>query len=212
MAKPVGPAPADAYEEYRRAQDAAKMAEAIKAQAATPVDEGFKLTQPFSTGSVSQTTAKAVSPGSLDIGTNSPSVPQWDGVGDVPAFQLQKPAMIQGGVDADDMSASAGTMAGAGIEAAGQAVSIIAQLAGQKAAKDATLALNDANRSSSEKMARAALNQDASQFDASSKMNAYQQLMAAMNNASDQTMRQRALNRSNTQNMGNALTTAFLGA
>lgn len=224
MAKPVGPdqsAEGSAYDKYLRDQEAAKLAKALQAQSGNAVEQGFQLAQPsigassaFGGDALSQTTTNAVSPGTLSIDPQfDPNVPQWDAAGSaaVPAFNLEAPAMIQGGVDAG-MSASAGTMAGAGIAAAGQAVSIIAQLAGQKAAKDAMLAMNEANRGSSEKMARAALSQNQKQFDSSSRMTAYQQMLAALNQAGSQTMQQRALNRANSTNRADGLTTAFLGA
>lgn len=213
MAKPAGNAPEmDAYQRWLADQESAKLAKlADKADAKT-----FQLAEPFSdkaTGA-SKDFQLQLDP-TVDPTTNIDNM----------NYQLQAPEMIQGmgptstpvqGIGGDAgagaAGASAGSMAAAGIGAAGQAVSIIAQLAGAKAAKDAMLASNAANRDMSEKLARMSLTQNAGQFDTAEKMNAYGALMQALNGASDQTMRQRALNRSNSQNMGNALTTAFLGA
>lgn len=224
MAKPVGPdqsSEGSAYDKYLRDKEAARLAQALQAQTGNAVEQGFQLAQPaigasssFGGPATSASTTAAVSPGALSIDAQyDPNIPQWDAAGSaaIPAFNLQAPEMIQGGVDAG-MSASAGTMAGAGIAAAGQAVSIISQIAGQQAAKEAMLAMNAANRGSSEKMARAAIQQNQQQFDSTSKMNAYQQMLAALNQAGNQTMNQRALNRSNSRNRGDGLTTAFLGA
>lgn len=212
MAKPVGLAPDyDAYQQYLDGQRAAKLAELAAGGAAkapmTPTQEGFQLSQPFSMQPVNDTTAAHFDNTlQLDKGFDSATPAQYQ--------DMSSPSMSIGSgvVDAGSGGASAGSMAGAGIAAAGQAVSIIAQLAGQKAAQDSTIAQNTINRDSSARMARAALSQDASQFDSTSQMSAYANMLSMLNGAADQTMQQRALNRANSQNRGDGLTTAFLGA
>ncbi len=105
-----------------------------------------------------------------------------------------------------------GSAAGAGIQAAGQAASAIAQAAGQKAANDQMVAGNAANRASSEKMAMASLLQNSKQFDGTQQMDAYSAMLSALSAAGNNTMQQRALNRSITRAGADGLTTAFLGA
>lgn len=72
------------------------------------------------------------------------------------------------GISAQPYAAPVGTdignIAGAGIQAAGQTVGMLAQLAGQKAARDAQLAQNVAGRALSEKLAKMQLAQNADQF------------------------------------------------
>jgi len=162
--------------------------------------------QPFSSMSPNDTTTANFSNTlSLEPG-NSLSTP-------VEYQNLSSPSMSVGSVAPDaGMSASAGTMAGAGMQAAAQAATAIAQAAALKAQQDQMVAGNAANRASSEKMARAALAQSSSQFDSTNQMNAYQMMLAALGQAANQTMAQRALNRSNTNNRSDGLTTAFLGA
>ena len=205
MAKPVGPAPADAYQQWLDDQRAAKVAEQMAAGDSwntSPVQQGYQL----SIDPQFSPTAKADGL-QLDKPFSPPAAEA--------SSDMQLSAPVQGMIDTGGGGAggaSSGTMAGAGIAAAGQAVSVIAQLASAQAAKEATLANNAANRDSSERMARAALLQNQGQFDAGSRMSAYQQMLAALNQAAGQTMQQRALKRANTNNRGDGRTTAFLGS
>jgi hypothetical protein len=186
----------DRWLEKQREEDLAAMARQAELERPT-------LTQPFSSHEADGLSLEAPK---LSID------PQFDPAPAANNFQLEKPAMIQGADVAAGGGASSGTMAGAGIAAAGQAVSIIAQLAGAQAAKEAALGQNTANRSSTEKMARAALLQNQSQFDSSSQMNAYQAMLAALGAAGNQQMQQRSLKRANSKNQSDAYTTAYLGA
>lgn len=104
-----------------------------------------------------------------------------------------------------------GTMAGAGIGAAGQAAAGIAQAAANKQILDNWVGGQAANRASSERMARAQLEQNAAQFQTAQKMNAYNQLLAALSNGTLNESSKRSLNRSIANSGANGLTTAYLG-
>ena len=203
----------DAYQEYLKREEAAKLEQLAAGRSAdeTPQEAGFQLVQPeigqssnVGKPGVSSTISNDLVP-KLDIGGDSLS-------GAIHGYQLEEPAIIQGMGSMDGMDASTGSMVGAGIGAAGQAAGVLAKLAGAKAAQDSILAGNALNRESSERLARMSLMQNQKQFDQSNQMNAYQQMAAALNQASEQTMQQRRLNRANTRSRADGLTTAFLGA
>ncbi len=121
------------------------------------------------------------------------------------------PATAPGSVNAPAAATTDwGSIGGAGIQAAGQTVGMIAQIAGQKAAMDAILGGNALNRASSEKLAMMQLAQNASQFDRTRKGSAYEMLLSALRNNIGNTNAQRDLNRTISRSTMDALGTAFL--
>jgi hypothetical protein len=104
-----------------------------------------------------------------------------------------------------------GNVAGAGMQAAGQAAAAIAQAAAAKAKQDAWVQGNMLDRATSERMARASLTQSGNQFDSSNQMTAYDRMLAALSGSGNNTMQQRALSRSNSNNRSDGLTTSYLG-
>lgn len=122
---------------------------------------------------------------------------------------------LPGGVSATPTDYAAdldwGNMAGAGIQAAGQAAGGIAQAVGHKAAMDSWIGGNALNRASSERMVRAQLEQNQNQFNTTRQMSAYEQMLAALNGASSNEMNKRALQRGISRSGSDGLTTAFLG-
>lgn len=144
--------------------------------------------------------------------------------GTAPLAQMPAPAMTTQGVPvlgagATGISAQPspaipttdwGNIAGAGIGAAGATAGTIAQLAGQKAALDAQLAAQAANNTSSMKLAKLQLGQQASQFDKTQAMKALVWALDANNAKKNTGNAGRDLRRNDAQLMSDIMAKIYL--